>query len=73
VASAAPATVRTDLLGGEVAFTDTNAVPDGGTRQFESFRVAAEQAATSRLYGGIHYQMAIEFEMDQGAAIGALG
>jgi membrane-associated phospholipid phosphatase len=70
-ASAAAATVLTDLVG-DLAFTDTNAVPAWGTRQFDSFRQAAEEAAISRLYGGIHYPMAIEFGMDQGDAIGAL-
>lgn len=71
VASAAAATVLTDLLG-EVGFTDTNAVPDWGTRHFSSFRAAAQEAATSRLYGGIHYPMAIEFGMTQGETVGAL-
>jgi hypothetical protein len=71
VASAAAAHVLTDLLGG-VAFSDTNAVPDWGTREFGSFREAAEQAAISRLYGGIHYPMAIEAGLDQGGQIGAL-
>jgi hypothetical protein len=71
VASAAAATVLTDLLG-DVGFTDVNAVPDWGTRTFASFRAAAEQAATSRQLGGIHYPMAISFGMDQGDAVGAL-
>ncbi len=57
---------------GDLAFTDQNAIPDWGTRQFGSFREAAQQAATSRLYGGIHYPMAIEAGLDQGAAIGSL-
>jgi hypothetical protein len=70
VASAAAATVLTDLLG-TVPFTDTNTVPEWGTRQFESFRAAAEEAAVSRQYGGIHYPMSIEFGMDQGDAVGA--
>jgi membrane-associated phospholipid phosphatase len=71
VASAAAATVLTELLG-EVAFTDTNTITEWGTRQFASFRAAAEEAAVSRLYGGIHYPMAIEFGIDQGDAIGGL-
>ena len=71
VASAAAAHVLTDLLEG-VAFSDTNAVPDWGTREFGSFREAAEQAAISRLYGGIHYPMAIEAGLDQGSQVGAL-
>ncbi len=71
VASAAAATVLEDLLG-DVRFKDVNAVPEWGTRKFASFRAAAEQAATSRQYGGIHYPMAIEFGMDQGDAVGAV-
>lgn len=71
VASAAASAVLTDLLG-PLAFTDTNTVTDWGTRQFDNFRQAAEEAAGSRLLGGIHYPMAIEFGMDQGDEIGAL-
>ena len=71
VASAAAAHVLTNLFG-DLAFTDQNAIPEWGTRQFGSFREAAQQAATSRLYGGIHYPMAIEAGLDQGAAIGSL-
>jgi hypothetical protein len=71
VASAAAAHVLTDSLG-NVAFSDTNAVPDWGTREFGSFREAAEQAAISRLYGGIHYPMAIEAGLEQGDRVGAL-
>ena len=61
----------TDLFG-DVAFTDVNAVPEWGTRRFGSFREAAEQAAISRLYGGIHYPMAFEFGMQQGAEVGGM-
>jgi len=71
VASAAAAHVLTDMLG-DVAFSDTNAVPDWGTREFGSFREAAQQAAISRLYGGIHYPMAIEAGLEQGNRVGAL-
>ena len=71
VASAAAATVLTELLG-EVAFTDTNTITEWGTRQFASFRAAAEEAAVSRLYGGIHYPMSVELGMDQGEAVGRL-
>lgn len=71
VASAAAATVLTDLFG-TLAFTDTNTIVEWGTRQFQSFRAAAQEAATSRLYGGIHYPMAIEAGLRQGDEIGAL-
>ncbi len=72
VASAAAATVLTDLLGGDLSFTDVNTITDWGTRQFDSFRQAAEEAAISRLFGGIHYPMAIDFGLAQGDAVGAL-
>ena len=71
VGSAAAATVLTDLFG-NLAFTDTNTVPDWGTRQFGSFRQAADEAAISRLYGGIHYPMGIDFGIKQGDEVGAI-
>lgn len=71
VGSAAVATVLTDLFG-NLAFTDTNTVPDWGTRQFGSFRQAADEAAISRLYGGIHYPMGIDLGMKQGDEVGAI-
>lgn len=71
VASAAAAHVLTKLFG-DLAFTDQNAIPEWGTRQFGSFREAAQQAAISRQYGGIHYPMAIEAGLNQGTAIGSL-
>ncbi|MDQ3345149.1 MAG: hypothetical protein M3473_02470 [Chloroflexota bacterium] len=51
--------VLTDLFG-DVSFTDTNRLtvpPSAGTRHQTSFYAAAREAATSRLYGGIHYPM----------------
>jgi hypothetical protein len=41
-------------------------------RTFPSFAAAAAEAAISRLYGGIHYRMAIEEGITQGRAIGEL-
>src|SRR5687768_11328646 len=70
VASAAVAAVLTDLLG-PVSFVDTHRMPGLGTRTFSSFDEAAEEAAGSRLLGGIHYPMGIERGMDQGAWLGA--
>ena len=40
-------------------------------RSFGSFTAAAEEAAISRLYGGIHFREAIERGLEQGARIGA--
>ena len=54
VASAAAAEVLTALFG-NVAFTDTTHVKEGQpARSFTSFEAAANEAAISRLYGGIH-------------------
>jgi hypothetical protein len=39
-------------------------------RTFPSFRDAAQEAAISRLYGGIHFRDAIENGQKQGAALG---
>lgn len=55
--SAAAATVLTELLG-PVAFEDsTNLALGHAVRRFASFQQAADEAAESRLYGGIHYPM----------------
>lgn len=69
VVSAAAADVLTSLFG-PVAFTDTLHVADGERpRHFTSFEAAANEAAISRLYGGIHYRSAIENGMRQGRCI----
>jgi hypothetical protein len=39
-------------------------------RSFVSFYAASEEAAISRLYGGIHYRPAIEYGVDQGRKVG---
>lgn len=72
VASPAAAAGLT-LLFGHRAFVDDSAVPRGfAARSFTSFDDAADEAARSRLYGGIHYPMAIEEGLRQGEAIGRL-
>ena len=66
--SAAAATVLTQLIGDNIAFTDSTEYKYGhGVRSFKSFKDAADQASVSRLYGGIHYRSAL----DNGAAMGA--
>jgi hypothetical protein len=68
--SSAAATVLTALLG-SVAFDDsTNLAIGHPVRRFESFTAAADEAAMSRLYGGIHYPMAISNGQEQGRCIG---
>ena len=72
VASPAAAAVLTDRLG-SFPFTDhSHDVRGHASRTFTSFAHAAQEAAESRLYGGIHYPHAITAGLAQGGAIGAL-
>jgi hypothetical protein len=70
VQSGASAQVLTDLFG-PLAFTD-HTHDDRGLppRSFASFFEAAEEAALSRLYGGIHFRTAIALGLEQGRCIG---
>ena len=71
VISTAVAEVLTYLMGPDFSFTDnTEIIFDLPERQFSSFRQAAEEAAISRLYGGIHYRDAIENGQTQGRELG---
>ena len=71
VISGAAAEILTHYFGDDVAFTDTTEVPYGaGTRQFKSFRLAANEAALSRFYGGIHFMDAIDNGLIEGRKIG---
>ena len=70
--SAAAALVLTSILGDDFAFDDDTDQADGlKPRSFPSFSAAANEAAISRLYGGIHYRAAIEMGADQGRCIAA--
>lgn len=71
VISTAAATILTAIFGPAFSFTDTAEVPFGReARSFNSFYEASDQAAVSRLYGGIHYRPAIEYGVDQGKKVG---
>ena len=71
VQSGAAAAVLTDLFG-EGAFTDHTHDERGlAPRSFGSFWDAADEAAVSRLYGGIHFRPAIDLGLVQGRCIGA--
>lgn len=73
VISTAAATVLTHVFGDGFAFTDSTEVSYGlPVRSFTSFNQAAAEAAISRLYGGIHYRMAIEAGIGQGRGVGEL-
>ena len=70
VQSAAAARVLTNLLG-RVSFTDRTHEARGlPARSFDSFRDAADEAAESRLLGGIHFRAAIERGLEQGDCLG---
>ncbi|HRI26480.1 MAG TPA: vanadium-dependent haloperoxidase [Chitinophagales bacterium] len=74
VQAAACATLLTNLFGNNFAFTDSTHVSrtdiDGSPRYYASFEAAAQEAAISRLYGGIHYREAIDKGIMQGKQIG---
>ena len=71
VISRAAALALTDLFGEDFAFTDTTELEYGlSQRSYKSFIHASEEAAISRLYGGIHYMMAIEEGVNQGQEVG---
>jgi hypothetical protein len=71
VQSAAAMQVLTDLFGDNFAFTDhTHDARGLAPRSFGSFFAAAQEAAISRLYGGIDYRSAIEPGIEQGKCIG---
>ena len=65
--SAAAAQVMTKRFGDSLSFTDTSSLEFGiQSREIISFRLAAKEAAMSRLYGGIHYR----FDNEDGSAAG---
>jgi hypothetical protein len=69
VASGTASDILTRLLG-NVAFTDSANVYLGyAPRSYNSFAEAADEAAISRLYGGIHYREAIENGLKQGKEV----
>lgn len=71
VVSGAAATVLTKIFGNDFAFEDDTEVKYGlPVRSFTSFEQAAEEAAISRLYGGIHYRSAIDNGLVQGRQLG---
>lgn len=73
VVSGAAGIVLTDIFGANFAFEDDTEVPYGlPIRKFASFNKAADEAAISRMYGGIHYRAAVEVGVDQGRKVGNL-
>jgi hypothetical protein len=73
VVSGASAQILTDIFGPNFSFDDTTEVPFGlPVRHFDSFEQAAQEAAISRMYGGIHYKKAIVEGLKQGISVGQL-
>jgi hypothetical protein len=72
VISVASALMLTKLFGENFSFADSTEVEFGlPVRHFKSFAHAAEEAAISRLYGGIHYMPAIKNGVQEGNEIGS--
>jgi hypothetical protein len=71
VISSASAVALTRLFGDNFAFVDSTEVEFGmPSRSFSSFNAACEEAAMSRMYGGIHYRPAVEQGLLEGRAVG---
>jgi membrane-associated phospholipid phosphatase len=68
----AAAGVLAGLYGTSFSFEDATHVDDGlPARRFPSFQAAAEEAAISRIYGGIHFRPAVDLGLVQGACVAA--
>jgi len=74
VQSGALAEIVTDMYGSDYEFTDrtheNRSDINGTPRTFQNFYEMANEAALSRLYGGIHYDEAIFLGLEQGYDIG---
>lgn len=70
VQSSAAAGVLSSLFGASTAFTDNTHNDRGwGPRRFASFGTAADEAARSRLYAGIHFQFGVNGGQVQGRCV----
>jgi len=73
VISRAAAVALTSIFGDNFSFDDTVELEYGlPVRSFKSFYAASDEAAVSRLYGGIHYRPAIDYGVSQGEQVGKL-
>jgi hypothetical protein len=71
VVSGAAATTLTSIFGENFDFEDDSEINFGlPVRHFKSFSKAADEAAISRMYGGIHYRSAVEVGVNQGKDLG---
>ena len=71
--SGAAAQVLSDLFGAQTAFVDNTHVTRGvgfEARSFANFAAFADEAALSRLYGGIHFRSGNEVGLAEGRKVG---
>ena len=70
VQSSAAARVLAQVFGAQTGFTDNTHNDRGwGPRSFGSFQAAADEAARSRLYAGIHFDFGVEGGKVQGRCV----
>ena len=70
VQSSAAAAVLAQTFGANTPFTDNTHNDRGwGPRSFKSFQAAADEAALSRLYAGIHYRFGVTGGQAQGTCV----
>ncbi len=73
VVSGSASVVLEDAFGKNYAFTDSTEMEYlHGARSFKSFSAAADEAAISRMYGGIHFVPAIVNGIEMGRNVGGL-
>lgn len=66
----ATSTILANYFGDSFSFTDNQKIDDGfSPRSYQSFSSMTEEAAISRVYGGIHYQFDSEVGKSGGLAI----
>ncbi|RXK62034.1 phosphatase PAP2 family protein [Lacibacter luteus] len=71
VVSSASAVILTQLFGDHFSYDDSTELEFNiPVRHFNSFNEAAQEAAISRFYGGIHYMPSIINGLDEGKKIG---
>jgi hypothetical protein len=68
--SGAAAAVMASVFGADTPFTTSSAELPGVVRSFAGYEAAANEAALSRLYGGIHYSFDNNDGMSAGKALG---
>lgn len=70
VVSSSASLILSELIGKSFAFVDSTEVEYGlPARSYSSFLEAAQEAAVSRIYGGIHYRKAVEEGFKQGTQL----